>query len=202
MRLAVHGAGGQLGSLVMELAGDAAAIPRGGAVPRCGVVLDVSSAEGLSDLVGRLDSQPLLVGTTGALPWAELEAYAARAPVAVVPNFSIGIPLLSELVQKAVQALPAGWDIEIVEAHHNRKRDAPSGTAKRLAQAVEDAGGGVPPMHSIRAGDIFGEHSVWMCGPGERIELRHVATGRKVFAIGAIRWAEWLATQPPGLHRP
>ena len=90
-----------------------------------------------------------------------------------------------------------------MEAHHHHKKDAPSGTAIRLAQAVVNASSReLPTMHSLRVGDTFGEHTVWMCGPGERIELKHVATGRSVFAIGALRWAKWLVDQPCGLIRP
>ena len=204
--VAVHGAGGKLGTLICEQAHreqvKVLAIARNTSVPQSDVVIDVSSAEGLSSLLTQMSGQPLLIGTTGELPWKALEAYATQAPVAVVPNFSVGVPLLLDLVQKAVRALPAGWDIEVVEAHHNQKKDAPSGTAKRIVRAIQEAGGGEVPTHALRAGDTFGEHTVWLCGPGERLELKHVATGRKVFAIGALRWARWLRTQDPGLIRP
>ena len=199
--VAIHGATGRLGTLIAAEAGGAYAGPigRSGEIPACDVVIDVSSAEGTAALLARLSGQPLVVGTTGDLPLEALQSYAERAPVAIVPNFSVGIPLLLELVQRAVGSLPPGWDIEIVEAHHHHKQDAPSGTAKRLARAV-----GRPdvPMHSLRVGDTFGDHTVWLCGPGERIELRHVATRREVFAIGALRWARTLATAEPGLQRP
>jgi 4-hydroxy-tetrahydrodipicolinate reductase len=200
-RLAIHGATGRLGRLIVAEAGAAYAGPvgRSGPVPACDVVIDVSSAAGLAALLPRLSGQPLLVGSTGALPWDALEAYGARAPVAVVPNFSAGVPLLIELVEAAVGALPPGWSIEILEAHHSHKLDAPSGTARRLVQAT-----GAPdtPTHSIRAGDTIGEHTVWLAGPGERIELKHVATRREVFALGALRWARDLLNLPAGLHRP
>ena len=96
-----------------------------------------------------------------------------------------------------MRVLPEGWHVEVVEAHHAAKKDAPSGTAKRLVQAI----GRDVPTHSLRVGDTFGEHTVWMCGPGERLELKHVATRREVFAIGAVRWAKWLVQQPVGLHK-
>ena len=92
--------------------------------------------------------------------------------------------------------------MEITEAHHDQQKDAPSGTATRLARVAEEAGAGAPPTHSIRAGDTIGEHTVWLAGPGERIELTHVATRREVFALGALRWANWLAKQEPGLSLP
>lgn len=200
VRVAVHGASGRLGRLIVEEAGVAFAgpVPRGGPVPDCDVVVDVTSAEGLAALLPRLSGQPLVTGTTGDLPLAALEAYARTAPVAVVPNFSAGVPLLLELVQAAVGALPDGWHIEVIEAHHAAKRDAPSGTAKRLVRAI----GRDVPTHSLRVGDTVGEHTVWLAGPGERIELKHVATRRSVFAIGALRWARQIGGMPVGLHRP
>lgn len=200
-RVAICGARGRLGALIAAEAGDhfAGSIDRTGPVPACDVVVDVSSAAGTAGLLPRLSGQPLVVGTTGALPMDALEAYARTAPVAIVPNFSVGVPLLTELVQQAVAALPEGWQIEVVEAHHIHKKDAPSGTAKRLVRAT-----GRPdvPTHSLRVGDTFGEHQVWLCGPGERIELKHVATRREVFAIGAMRWAAQLHGAAPGLRLP
>ncbi len=200
MRVAVHGATGRLGRLIVAEAGAdfAGPVGRDGAVPDCDVVIDVSQPAGLAALLPRLSGQPLVIGTTGALPMAALEAYAATAPVVIVPNFSVGIPLLLELVERAVALLPEGWDIEIVEAHHHHKVDAPSGTAKRLVKAT----GRAVPTHALRVGDTFGEHTVWMCGPGERLELKHVATRREVFAIGALRWARWIRSQPAGLQAP
>ena len=197
-RIAVHGHKGKLGSLIVNHA-PCAIIPRDAAVERCDVVIDVSSATGLTNLIPRLSGQALLVGTTGDLPWGALEAYAQRAPVAVVPNFSVGVPVLLKLIDTALKMLPEGWDIEVIEAHHNQKKDAPSGTAKRLVRAIEEHGYEQVPAHALRVGDTFGEHSVWMCGPGERIELKHVATKREVFAIGAHRWAKWLQAQENGL---
>ncbi|MDP6934028.1 MAG: dihydrodipicolinate reductase C-terminal domain-containing protein [Myxococcota bacterium] len=196
LRIAVHGATGRLGLLVVEELGDgyAGPIEREGPVPDCDVVIDVSSAEGLVALLPRLSGQALVVGTTGDLP--DLEPYAQRAPVALVPNFSAGVPVLLDLLAQAVERLP-DWDVEVVETHHRAKLDAPSGTARRLVEAV----GRAVPTHSLRVGDTFGEHTVWLSGPGERLELTHVATRREVFAIGAVRCARWLVNQPAGLHR-
>ncbi len=204
-RVAIHGAAGRLGALISREAGAqfCGEVARTGAVPDCDVVIDVTSAEGLKALLSRLDGQPLLVGTTGQLPLTELEAYATTAPVAVVPNFSAGVPLLLQLIQEAVAKMPSDWSVEIVEAHHDRKLDAPSGTAVRMQRAVAEAGGPADPVtHAIRLGDTIGEHTIWLSGPGERLELKHVATRREVFAIGALRWAEWLMGQPAGLYRP
>lgn len=196
-RVAVHGASGRLGRLIAAEAGPAYAGPVGrtGPIPACDVVIDVSRPEGLAALLPRLSGQPLLVGTTGALPTAALAAYAATAPVRVVANFGLGIPLLLELLPRLVAALPAGWDIELVEAHHAAKVDAPSGTALRLGAAI----GRPVPMHSLRVGDTVGEHTIVLAGPGERLTLTHTATRREVFALGALRHAAALVGAPPGL---
>lgn len=196
--IAVYGSSGKLGRLILEQA-PCIGIARDSNVPECDVVIDVSSPEGLRNLIPRLTGQALLIGTTGELPWDALEAYAQTAPVAVVPNFSVGVPVMLSLIDTALKMLPEGWDIEVIEVHHNQKKDAPSGTAKRLLRAIEAHGYQDIPAHALRVGDTFGEHTVWMCGPGERIELKHVATKREVFAIGAHRWAKWLVTQPSGL---
>jgi 4-hydroxy-tetrahydrodipicolinate reductase len=196
MRVAVSGATGRLGRLVVAEAGPrfAGAVGRTGPVPDCDVVIDVSSPDGLAALLPRLRGQPLVVGTTGALP--DLEPYARTAPVLVSANFSAGVPVLLDLVAEAVRRLD-GWDVEIVETHHKQKKDAPSGTAMRVARAI----GRDVPTHSLRVGDAFGTHTVVLAGPGERLELTHVATRREVFAIGALRAAEWIVGQPPGLVR-
>ena len=205
IRIAIHGASGRLGQLIATEAGATfvGAVQRTGDIPECDVVVDVSSAEGLRNLLPRLTGQALLVGTTGELPMDALEVYSERAAVALVSNFSAGVPLLLDLIQKAVASMPDEWSVEVIEAHHDQKKDAPSGTALRMVRAVEDAGGpSSPPTHSIRSGDTIGEHTVWLAGPGERIEIKHVATKRSVFATGALRWASWLKGQSPGLYRP
>jgi len=204
-RVAINGATGRLGKLIAAEAGAnyAGAVSASGDIPESDVVIDVTSPEGLTQLIERLSGQPLLIGTTGALPMEALTAYSASAPVAIIPNFSAGVPLLLQLIQKAVREMPDDWAVEIIEAHHDQKKDAPSGTAKRMLRAVADAGGPAdPPAHAIRAGDTIGEHTIWLSGPGERLELKHIATRREVFAIGALRWASWLKTQAPGLYRP
>lgn len=199
--MAVHGAEGRLGRLIVHELGARFAGPvgRDGLVPPCDVVIDVTSPDGTAALLPRLSGQALLIGTTGELPMAAIEAYARQAPVAVVPNFSAGVPLLIELLEQLVPRLPEGWHIEVVEAHHAAKKDAPSGTARRLVRAI---GRGDVPTHALRVGDTVGEHTVWLAGPGERLELKHVATRREVFAIGAVRHATWLCGRGPGLHRP
>lgn len=199
-RIAVHGHLGRLGRLVVEQAGEQYASPvlPDQPIPDCDVIIDVTAPQGTRDLLPRLTGQALVIGTTGDLPLDAIRAYARQAAVAIVPNFSVGVPLLLDLVQRAVGALPDGWQIEVIEAHHVHKKDAPSGTARRIVQAI----GQDVPTHSLRVGDTVGEHTVWLSGPGERIELKHVATRREVFAIGAIRWARDMADRPAGLVQP
>jgi 4-hydroxy-tetrahydrodipicolinate reductase len=136
------------------------------------------------------------------------------------PNMSLGVNLLFYLTQVAAQRLRDGFDIEIIEAHHRMKKDAPSGTARRLGEIAAQARGlsyeqavrngregmaGERPcneigMHAVRGGDIVGDHTVLFAGFGERIELRHAAQSRQTFARGAVAAAKWLADKPAGLY--
>ena len=164
---------------------------------------------------------PIVIGTTGH--GAEFEARIAGASreiaVLVAPNTSIGVAVVQELVRIAAQALPAEFDIEIVEAHHKHKLDAPSGTALALADSASKARGldphadtltgrtgqgarrdGEIGIASLRAGDIVGTHTVLFAGSGERVTVGHEATDRSIFAHGAIRAAAWLASQKPGRY--
>jgi 4-hydroxy-tetrahydrodipicolinate reductase len=165
---------------------------------------------------------PLLVGTTGfdAGVRALLEATAETVPVLIAPNTSIGINVVSRLVKLAALALGAEYDVEISEAHHRMKRDAPSGTALSLGEIVAHARGrrfdevAVFDRHGVgaaraagdigfavsRAGDIVGEHTVTFAIPGERVEITHRATDRVTFARGALRAAAWLVGRQPGLY--
>jgi 4-hydroxy-tetrahydrodipicolinate reductase len=159
----------------------------------------------------------LVVGTTGfaADLHQAFRAAAARIPVLVAPNTSIGVTLLTELVREAARALPSHFDIEIIEAHHRMKRDAPSGTALALGRAAAD--GRSQPFDGreasrsgrtrldgeigfavIRGGDIVGEHQVLFAGIGESLTLSHQVTDRAIFARGALRAAAWLSSRPPG----
>src|SRR5262245_31879855 len=164
---------------------------------------------------------PIVIGTTGH--GAEFDARVAGAAreiaVLVAPNTSLGVAVAKELVRIAAQALPKEFDIEIVEAHHKHKVDAPSGTALALAESAAKARGldpdsdtltgrvGQAPRRageigiaSIRAGDIVGTHTVLFAGTGERLTIGHEATDRSVFAQGAARAASWLAVQKPGRY--
>ena len=109
---------------------------------------------------------------------------------------------LLALTQGAAEILGPDFDLEVVEMHHRLKKDAPSGTAKRLAEILAEVrrGGDALSTHSIRAGDIVGEHTVIFAGAGERLELTHRASSRESFAVGALRAARWVIEQPPGLY--
>ena len=148
---------------------------------------------------------PLLVGATGfdANTRVLLEAAAQRIAVLIAPNTSIAVSVMLKLVASAAHDLGPGYGVDIFEAHHHMKRDAPSGTALALGEAAAQARGEAladVDFAALRTGDIVGEHTVSFVGPGERIEITHRATDRLAFARGALRAAEWLAGQPAGLY--
>ena len=161
-----------------------------------------------------------VIGTTGLEPEdiAKIEAAAHHAVIIRAGNMSLGVNLLVSLTKKVAAALDADWDIEVIEAHHRHKVDAPSGTALMLGQAAAEGRGvklesamvsgrdgitgarqrGNIGFSAIRGGDIIGEHDVMFAAEGERIVLRHIATDRSLFARGAIRAVLWGQTQKPG----
>jgi len=164
---------------------------------------------------------PIVVGTTGldAEAHAAADVAAKQIPVLIAANTSLGVTLLLELVHQAARSLPADFDIEIVEAHHRHKQDAPSGTALALGQAASDGRGmafrrdalrnhgegGARPAGEIgyavvRGGDVVGDHTVAFLGAGERVLLSHQATDRAIFARGALRAAKFLSEQSPGRY--
>lgn len=170
-------------------------------VPAFDVAVDFSLPEAFDALLALCLARgaALVSGTTG-LSQAQttaLDAAAGRLAVLWAPNFSAGVAVLAELVRQAAAALP-GWDADVVEAHHIHKKDAPSGTALHLGAAVEAGRGAAPHYASLRAGDIVGEHTVQLAGPGERLELVHRATNRDIFARGALEAALRLAGRGPG----
>ena len=164
----------------------------------------------------------LVIGTTG-LDAAGVEAIrsaSSRIPIVFAPNMSLGMNVMFKVVVDVARALGAGYDVEIIEAHHRQKKDAPSGTALALGRALADAAkhrldevavyarhGDVGPrstgeigIQTIRAGDIVGDHTVLFGGLGERLEITHRASSRDTFARGALRAAQWLSDKPPGLY--
>jgi 4-hydroxy-tetrahydrodipicolinate reductase len=164
----------------------------------------------------------LVIGTTGhdAATEAHIRSAAQSIPIVFAPNFSVGVNTLFWLTRKAAEILGPEFDLEVVEMHHNKKIDAPSGTARRLAEIlceVENlsyAGdmrhgrfGNIGArtrreigMHAVRGGDVVGDHTVIYAAQGERVELTHKASSRLTFAQGAVRAAKWLRGKPPGLY--
>lgn len=193
-------------------------------VPGADVVIDFSTPEvtpGVVELCVR-HGRALVIGTTGhtAAEKTALTAGAARIPLVWSANYSTGVNLLFWLTRKAAEILGPGFDLEIVEMHHRHKKDAPSGTALRLAEILAEVRQQQPEavlrhgrrgwvgertaaeigMHALRGGDVVGEHTVWLAAPGERVELTHRASSRETFARGALRAARWVVGRPPGLY--
>ena len=146
--------------------------------------------------------KPLVLGTTGFNDEQlnKIKEAAKAVPIVFSPNMSIGVNLLFGLVGDIAQKLGTAYDIEIVEAHHKAKKDAPSGTARKLAQVIADATGRNITVHAIRAGDIVGDHTLIYAGGQERIEIKHQAHSRDVFALGGLRAAKWIVNKPAGLY--
>ncbi len=213
-RVLLVGAGGRMGKAVAAAAAKdsrltIAGIGRGEALEpaldNCEVVIDFSLAEA-TEAVCRAcaaKGKPLVLGTTGhsAAQKSLIASAAEKIPLVYAANFSVGVNALFALTRRAAELLGKEFDVEVVELHHRTKKDAPSGTAKRLLEILQEQhGGGEIPAHSVRAGDIVGEHTVLFAGPGERLELTHRAASRETFAVGALRAARWVIGQPAGLY--
>lgn len=247
VKIAVNGAAGRMGRAVMETvalsdgatlaaAYDLEAEPESPAAPvgihqaealdpaGFDVLIDFSSPDGVLAALERCAAagKAAVVGATGFddEQRARVKAFADSIPLLVAPNMSLGMNLCFKLLRSATEALGEEADVEIVEAHHRYKVDAPSGTALRMGEIIADALGldlercavygrrgktGVRPdkaigFHSIRAGDVFGEHVASFSFAGEEIEIRHRASSRLAFARGAVRAAIWLAGRAPGRY--
>ncbi len=248
MKVAIAGAGGRMGQALIEAvladgglqlaaALDAAGSPALGrqagalkigadlaVLAAADVLIDFTRPEGtlvhLEACLAR--GKPMVIGTTGfseAQKSRILDA-AKRIPIAMSPNFAIGVNVVFRLAQTAARALGDAYDVEIVEAHHRHKVDAPSGTALKLGELVAGALGrklgdvathgregdtGERPakaigFHAIRGGDIVGEHTVIFAGAGERVEVAVRSQSRSTYAAGALRAAQWLKGRGPGLY--
>lgn len=230
--LAIQGASGRMGRQLVTLAADDPAFGEVRALnsgndlsklDRPDVMVDFSSPQGFADALNycRKQGVPLVSGTTGLGTEGEQAIVAASNDIAILhaANFSLGIAVLTQLLARAAKSLP-DWHLEIMEAHHAGKRDAPSGTALALGRAAASARGqdfdrvrhsgrdghGEPRaateigFASLRAGDIAGEHTALLAGANERIELTHRATDRAIFARGALTAAAWLAGREPGCY--
>jgi 4-hydroxy-tetrahydrodipicolinate reductase len=154
------------------------------------------------DYVARY-KKPLVLGTTGFTQEQlnKVEEVSRIVPVVFSPNMSIGVNVLLSLVGQLAKKLGPAYGIEITEAHHSAKKDAPSGTAKKFAEVLASATGKKDiPVHAIRLGDIIGDHTIIFCGNSERIEIKHQAHSRELFAAGALAAAKWVIHKEPGLY--
>lgn len=190
----------------------------------CDAAIEFSSAEALGPLLAACVARktPLVIGATGHNDAQRAAIAAAAGEIAIVfaANFSVGVNTLFWLARKTAEILGTEFDLEVIETHHRLKKDAPSGTARRLVEILDEVRhlsydadtrhgrqgltGGRPPgeigLHAVRGGDVVGEHTVLYAGMGERIELTHRAASRETFAAGALRAAEWLRARAPGLY--
>jgi 4-hydroxy-tetrahydrodipicolinate reductase len=143
-----------------------------------------------------------VVGTTGLneTQIEKIEEISRSVPIVFSPNMSVGVNVLFSILPEITKKLGPDYNIQIIEAHHKTKKDAPSGTARRFGQILADATGRQIPIHALRLGDIVGEHSVIFCGNSERIEITHRAHSRDLFVLGALKAARWIADKPPGLY--
>ncbi len=232
IRLVVLGARGRMGSRIIALAQECdqfhvvAGVEMGDQLeaflPQADVVIDFTAPDQVvktAQLVSKY-KKGLVVGTTGVKPGdvARLKQCGKKIPIVFSPNMSVGVNLLFQLVKLAASKIPH-YDIEIVEAHHNQKKDAPSGTAMKLADIAAEASdrsnknfifgrnGLIGPrkkkeigVMSLRAGDIVGDHTVLLSNTGERLELTHRAHSRDTFATGALTAAAWLVQRKAGFY--
>lgn len=257
MRVAIIGAAGRMGKVLIEAVDDAEGLTLGAAIVEPGSSLvgaDAGEMAGIGkmgvSLVSSLDEacdafdvlvdftfpdltlanarfcqehgKAMVIGTTGMTD-AEKQQLAVAAesvPVVFAPNMSVGVNVVLNLLRTAAEVLGDDYDVEIIEAHHRHKKDAPSGTALRMGEVVADALGrdlvecavygreGFTGERSqkeigfetIRGGDVVGDHTVLFAGIGERIEVTHKASSRMTFAKGAVRAARWLSGRPAGLY--
>lgn len=194
-----------------------------GELTKCDVIVDFSSHQATRAVLelAATKRKAIVIGTTGhsAADKAQLLSLAAKVPCVWAGNFSVGVNLLFALTRRAAAVLGSDYDAEVIEMHHRFKKDAPSGTAERLLEIIREerklgadalrhgrkgiTGERTPTeigIHSLRGGDVIGDHTVMFAALGERVELTHKASDRGIFARGALRAAQWIVTQPPGVY--
>jgi 4-hydroxy-tetrahydrodipicolinate reductase len=244
MKIAIAGAGGRMGRTLVEavmadrelelgyafdIPGSPALGTKAGALTiaadaaqasSCDVLIDFTRPEGT--LANLRHARAMVIGTTGfsAAQRSVVAEAAKRIPIVMAANFAVGVNAAYKLAETAARILGEGYDVEILEAHHRHKVDAPSGTALKLGEVVAAAlnrrlgdvsrhgrsgeTGERPAkeigFHAIRGGDIVGEHTVLFAGAGERVEITVRSQSRMTYAAGALRAAKWLRGRPPGLY--
>lgn len=234
LRILINGARGRMGQAIAACAAQdpevrvSAQIDDGddfaAALADCDAVIDFSHHTATAPVSAACAQagKRLVIGTTGHsdAEIQEIRAAAESIPLVFAPNYSVGVNTLFWLTQKAAEILGPDFDLEVVEMHHRLKKDAPSGTAKRLAEIlaqvrdlqyaqdvrhgrqglVGERTAGEIGMHAVRGGDVVGDHTVIFAAQGERVELTHKASSRDTFAKGALRAAKWIGGRHPGLY--
>jgi 4-hydroxy-tetrahydrodipicolinate reductase len=233
-RIIISGSKGRMGRALLACAANfpelqvAAQIDQGddlrSVIASCDLVVDFSSHTATPGIVALCAEhrKAVVIGTTGHSDEmrSRVTSFSSQIPMVLAANFSTGVNALFWLARKAAEILGEGFDLEIVEMHHRLKRDAPSGTARTLAEIlaavrhqqlarvarhgregiVGERTASEIGVHSIRGGDVVGDHTVIFAGSGERLELTHKASSRETFANGALRAALWVVAQKPGLY--
>jgi len=234
LRVVLCGVGGKMGRAILEALVQEKGLTLGAALEigddvkdglsKGDVVIDFTTAKSSLSILQEAVSQkrPIVIGTTGFTEAEKEEITAASNAIAIVfsPNMSVGVNVVFKLLADATRALGDAYDIEIVEMHHRHKKDAPSGTALRMGEAITQARGttlsevgrferhgdigarslGEIGIQSLRGGDVVGDHRVIFAGPGERVEIIHQAHNRDNFARGSLIAAQWVMNQPPGIY--
>jgi 4-hydroxy-tetrahydrodipicolinate reductase len=173
-------------------------------IARGDVVVDFSIREATAAVakIAAEHKKALVIGTTGHSEREKnvVRELAQKIPVVWSANFSTGVNALFWMTQRVAEIVGNNWEAEIIETHHTAKKDAPSGTAKRLQEILKRVRSKDAPAHALRIGDVVGDHTVTFGTAGERIELTHRASSREAFARGALRAAKWAVRQKPGLY--
>ncbi len=228
LRIALIGAAGRMGQAISAIAAAEnveviTKIDVGDPVAThdADVLIDFSNAAAAEAICAQATASrtPLVIGTTGhsAEQRRSIESAAEMVPVILASNFSVGVNALFALTEQAAKILGQNFDVEMIETHHRMKKDAPSGTAKTLVEILQRArkteklrhgreglsgerDQAEIGIHSVRGGDVVGDHTVIFAGDGERLELTHRASSRETFARGALRAARWIIAKRPGLY--
>ena len=168
------------------------------------VFIDFTSPEATEVNLGYVAKykKALVLGTTGLNEeqLAKIDEASKVIPIVYSPNMAVGMNTLFNILPEFARRLCPEYAIEVIEAHHKGKKDAPSGTAKKIVQVLKGDTKQEIPIHSLRLGDIFGDHTVIFCGNSERIEIKHQAHSRDLFALGALKAAKWIIGKPPGIY--
>jgi 4-hydroxy-tetrahydrodipicolinate reductase len=216
VRVLLIGSAGRMGQTIVNVAKgdpgiDVVALcdigdPIEPAISCCDVAIDFSHADAIDGIcqAALQNRKPVVIGTTGHSPEQrqKIEHAAEVIPFVFAANFSVGVNALFWLTRKAAAMLGGEFNPQIIETHHKMKKDAPSGTAKTLAEILKRSRGSDAeiPIQSTRQGKVVGDHTIIFTGPGERLELTHRASTREIFARGALRAAQWVLGKPPRLY--